>query len=156
MLIYFWERERSMSERGAEREGHTESEAGSRLWAVCTEPDTGLGSRTQELWDHDPSQGQRLNQLSHPGTPQSVFIKNEMNVGANLEVGGIRAKRSVIGTTRKKPMEKQKSIWLYNLLGAKISALGIRLCTIGNEGFGWLFRHDPCVSTVLSSAFKEI
>ena len=26
----------------AEREGDTESEAGSRLWAVCTEPDVGL------------------------------------------------------------------------------------------------------------------
>ena len=30
-----------MSGRGAEREGDTESEAGSRLQAVGTEPDTG-------------------------------------------------------------------------------------------------------------------
>ena len=37
------EREReSMSGRGAEREGDTESEAGSRLRAVSTEPDAGL------------------------------------------------------------------------------------------------------------------
>ena len=28
--------------RGREREGDTESEAGSRLWAVSTEPDAGL------------------------------------------------------------------------------------------------------------------
>ena len=28
--------------RGREREGNTESEAGSRLQAVCTEPDAGL------------------------------------------------------------------------------------------------------------------
>ena len=31
-----------MSRGGAEREGDTESEAGSRLWAVGTEPDAGL------------------------------------------------------------------------------------------------------------------
>ena len=37
------ERERgSMSGGGAEREGDKESEAGSRLWAVSTEPDLGL------------------------------------------------------------------------------------------------------------------
>ena len=43
MFIYFWDRERqSMSGGGAEREGDTESEAGSRVWAVSTEPDAGL------------------------------------------------------------------------------------------------------------------
>ena len=37
------ERERdSMSGGGAEREGDTEWEAGSRLWAVSTEPNVGL------------------------------------------------------------------------------------------------------------------
>ena len=41
MFIYFWERERQ-SRGGAEREGDTESEAGSRLWAISTEPDVGL------------------------------------------------------------------------------------------------------------------
>ena len=39
MFIYFWERE---SREGVEREGDTESEAGSRLWAVSTEPNSGL------------------------------------------------------------------------------------------------------------------
>ena len=37
-----------MSGGGAEGEGDTESEAGSRLWAVSIEPDTGL-----ELTDCD-------------------------------------------------------------------------------------------------------
>ena len=45
MFIYFWERgrDRGMSrvEEG-QREGDTESEAGSRLWAVSTEHDMGL------------------------------------------------------------------------------------------------------------------
>ena len=38
-FTYFWE---SVSQGGAEREGDTESEGGSRLWAVSTEPDAGL------------------------------------------------------------------------------------------------------------------
>ena len=43
MFIYFWDRERqSMNGGGAEREGDTDSEAGSRLWAVSTEPNAGL------------------------------------------------------------------------------------------------------------------
>ena len=40
MFIYFWQTEQ---ERGrAEREGDTESQAGSRLWTVSTEPNVGL------------------------------------------------------------------------------------------------------------------
>ena len=41
MFIYFWERD-SASQGGAEREGDTQSEAGSGLWAVSTEPDAEL------------------------------------------------------------------------------------------------------------------
>ena len=51
MFIYFWDRDRQSMKRGEgqrEREGDTESEAGSRLWAVSTEPDAGL-----ELTDLD-------------------------------------------------------------------------------------------------------
>ena len=50
MFIYFWETERqSMSRGGAEREGDAESEAGSRLWAVSTEPDAGLELTNREI-----------------------------------------------------------------------------------------------------------
>ena len=38
-----------MSREGAEREGDTESEAGSRLWAVSTEPDVGLELTNYEI-----------------------------------------------------------------------------------------------------------
>ena len=38
-----------MSRGGAEREGHTESEAGSRLDAVSTEPDAGLELTNREI-----------------------------------------------------------------------------------------------------------
>ena len=44
------DRERqSVSRGGAEREGDTESEAGSRLRAVGTEPDTGLELTDREI-----------------------------------------------------------------------------------------------------------
>ena len=50
MFIYFWERQRqSASGGGAEREGVTESEADSRLWAVSTEPDAGLKLMDREI-----------------------------------------------------------------------------------------------------------
>ena len=43
MFIYIWERETEHEhERGKGRETETESEAGSRLWAVSTEPDVEL------------------------------------------------------------------------------------------------------------------
>ena len=52
MFIYFWERQRqNASGLGAEREGDTEAEAeaGSRLWAVSTEPDAGLELTSCEI-----------------------------------------------------------------------------------------------------------
>ena len=61
----------SMSRGGAKKEGGTESETGSRLWGVSTEPDTGL--EITELWDHDLSWSWMLNRLSHPRIPISLF-----------------------------------------------------------------------------------
>ena len=50
MFIYFCEKERqSVSGAGSEREGDTESEAGSRLFAVSTEPNAGLKLTNQEI-----------------------------------------------------------------------------------------------------------
>ena len=47
------ERERERAERewgrGRERDTHTESKAGSRLWAVSTEPDAGLKPTNHEI-----------------------------------------------------------------------------------------------------------
>ena len=52
MIIYFWQRE-SANGGEAEREGDTESEVGSRLRAVGTEPDVGLKLMSCEImtWD---------------------------------------------------------------------------------------------------------
>ena len=38
-----------MNEGGSEREGDTESETGSRVWAVSTEPDAGLKLTDREI-----------------------------------------------------------------------------------------------------------
>ena len=43
------DRDKSVSRGGAEREGETESEAGSRLRAVSTERDTGLKRTNHEI-----------------------------------------------------------------------------------------------------------
>ena len=43
------DRDKSVSRGGAEREGDTESEAGSRLRAVRTEPDAGLEPTNREI-----------------------------------------------------------------------------------------------------------
>ena len=50
VYFYFWDRERqSMSWGGADREGDTESKAGSRLWAVSTEPNAGIKPMNCEI-----------------------------------------------------------------------------------------------------------
>ena len=49
-FLFIFETERqSVSGQGAEREGDTESEAGSRLRAVSTEPDVGLELKNREI-----------------------------------------------------------------------------------------------------------
>ena len=55
-FIYFWDRERqSMNGGGAEREGDTESEAGSRLWAISPERERGSNSRAARSWPEPKS-----------------------------------------------------------------------------------------------------
>ena len=49
MFIYFERERQSASRGGTDREGDTESEAGSRLRAVSTEPDVGLELTSCEI-----------------------------------------------------------------------------------------------------------
>ena len=60
-----------MNGGGAEREGDTESEAGSRLWAVSTEPDAGL-----ELTDREIMTWAEVGRLTDQATqvPQKVIL----------------------------------------------------------------------------------
>ena len=52
-ILFFTERDRAWVGGGAERAGDTESEAGSRLWAVSIELDKGLELTDREImtWD---------------------------------------------------------------------------------------------------------
>ena len=59
-----------MSEGGAEREGDTESEAGSRLWAVSTEPDAG-----PELTDWEIMTWAEVGRLTDWATQVPLFLK---------------------------------------------------------------------------------
>ena len=61
-----------MSRGGTETEGDTESEAGSRLRAVSTQPGTELGLTNHQIYDL--SQSWVLNQLSHPGAPKIAVL----------------------------------------------------------------------------------
>ena len=71
-----WEREREREretecewERGRERGRHR---IWSRLQALSCQHRAWCGARTPKLWDHDLSQGQMLNRLSHPGAPKRL------------------------------------------------------------------------------------
>ena len=68
MSIYFWEREYKQ-ERGREREGDTESEAGSRLGAVSTEPQADLEPTNCEIMTW--AEVGRLTDWAPPGAPMS-------------------------------------------------------------------------------------
>ena len=48
MFVYLWDRHRAWAGEG-QRERETDSEAGSRLWAVSTESDTGLKPMNREI-----------------------------------------------------------------------------------------------------------
>ena len=49
MFILFLRERQSVNRGGADREGDTESEGGSRIWAVSTEPDAGLEPMNPEI-----------------------------------------------------------------------------------------------------------
>ena len=69
-FIYFWERERVHASRGgAETEGDTESEAGSRFWAVSTEPNAGL-----KLMNHKIMTWGKVGSLTHWATQAPLFF----------------------------------------------------------------------------------
>ena len=73
--MFIFERERdSMNGGGEDRERDTESEAGSRLWAVSTEPNAGL-----ELMNCDIMTWAEVGHSTH-WTTQAPCLKNSFNV----------------------------------------------------------------------------
>ena len=62
-----------MNGEGSEREGDTESEAGSRFRAISPEPDAGLELADREIVTRADSR--TLNELRHPGAPPVEVLK---------------------------------------------------------------------------------
>ena len=74
-MFFILERERereraSTSGEGAERERHR---IRSRFQALSCQHRAPCGARTHQLQDHDLSQSQTLNLLSHPGAPGNLL-----------------------------------------------------------------------------------
>ena len=70
IYLFLRDRDRAWAGEGQiEREGDTESETSSRLWASIQHR-AGCGAQTHEPWDHDLSRSQSLSRLSHPGAPR--------------------------------------------------------------------------------------
>ena len=67
-----------MSGGGAEGEGDTESEAGSRLRAISTEHNAELELTNHEIMTRGEIKSQMLNRLSHPGAPETPHLKEEV------------------------------------------------------------------------------
>ena len=63
-----------MNGGGSEREEDTESETGSRLRAVSTEPDAGLELTDREIMTRAEVR-RLLNRLSHPGAPWESLME---------------------------------------------------------------------------------
>ena len=79
-VIYFWERERerqSMSMGGAKRGRHR---IRSRLQALSCQHRARRGARTHRPQNHDLSQSQPLNQLSHPGAPNLLIFRYQISL----------------------------------------------------------------------------
>ena len=58
------------------RQGSTESEAGSRLQAVSTEPEVGLELLNHEIMTQTKSQRLNPKWVSHPGTPNALIFSS--------------------------------------------------------------------------------
>ena len=76
-VYLFWERERSQARQVVgcrEREGGTESEAGSRPWAVSTEPDAGLKLVNHEIMTRAKAR-HSTDWATHVPLDQSQFLR---------------------------------------------------------------------------------
>ena len=107
-FIYFRDREKqSMNGEGAEREGDTESEAGSRLWAISPEPD--VGAQTHRPRDCDLSWSRTLNRLSHPGAPTMCLFLIVQSKGCAQEILPVRNSAGVFGVRWLIPMSTSQN-----------------------------------------------
>ena len=94
-IFYIRERDTEHEQRRV-RETETESEAGSRLWAVSWQHRAWDGSQTHEQWHHELSWSWVLNQLSHPAAPDGMCFRDAW------VFGGERWRNDLEATTDRK------------------------------------------------------
>ena len=101
-----------MSGGGAEREADTESEAGSRLWAVSTESDTGLELMDLEImtWAEVRSPTDWATQTPHP----PIFLSLNQNGTASITLALGRAKSALnLGRVSTPTFYFSSLFWLF-------------------------------------------
>ena len=77
--VYLFLRERKTEyEQGGEKEKETQNLK--QAPSLSCQPRAQRGARTSEPWDHDLSWSQTLNQLSHPGVPESMLFSANMSI----------------------------------------------------------------------------
>ena len=95
MCIHFWKRETEHKRDGVEREGDTESEAGSMRQAVSTEPDVGLepmnrGIMTQVEVRHSTDWATQVPHIFLKGYLFILRLRERVQAGKARERGGDR------------------------------------------------------------------
>ena len=74
--MFIFEREREYEWGGAEKEGDTDSEAGSRLWAVSTEPEAVLKFENHNIMTW-PKVGHSTDWATQTPLESSLFLKKK-------------------------------------------------------------------------------
>ena len=119
-IIFERQRQRqSVSGGRAEREGDTESEAGFRLRAVSTEPDTGLKLTNHETMTWAEIKNWMRNWLSHPEAPRNTYRapgKWEFGCRAQRMLGGKNLRNT------NSPARKVGGEWENETVGSRIRA----------------------------------
>ena len=116
VFIFLRQKEReSMSRGGAERERDTESEAGSRLWAVSTEPDAGLA-----LTDCEVMTWAEVGRLTDWATQGPLSV---MFYWGNLAHGKLKEKE--ISKQRKEKQVERQKVRRNEQKGTKEKDLGL-------------------------------
>ena len=82
MLICFLRERQSASGRGRERDTYR---IRSRLQPPHYQPRAPRRDRTHKLWDHDLSQSQMFNRLSHPGAP-AFFLTMHFSFKSKINI----------------------------------------------------------------------
>ena len=119
--VYFWDRDRVWTGKGQrERERERESSAGSRLWAVSTEPDTGLEPTNHEIiyfWESEKAwagEGQREGETQNPKeAPGSELSAQSLTPGSSPRIARSWPEPK-LGTWQTEPPRRPWTWWVLS------------------------------------------